>query len=161
MKTNSKHLKNAVMMASVVVFSTVTIGTAVQASSLPVVQAKPSGIIITPFSVFDSSFKTLDNGSASIANKGSGKIVISADTNAKSKTSTIGVSFVLQKWDGSTWSDVYSSGSSTKANTSYIIVSQEKSVSTGYYYRVKTQHWTINNGVKEQGERVTGSYLVN
>lgn len=156
------NLKKAVMLASVVIFSTITISSAVQASSLPTAQqAKSSGISITPFSVFDSSFKSLDNGTAAITNKKDGKIVIGVDTNAKSKVSTIGLSFVLQKWDGKAWSDIYTSGASTKSNASYIIASNERKVSTGYYYRVKSYHWTIKDGVKEQGERVTSSYLVN
>lgn len=156
------NLKKAVMLASVVVFSTITISAAVQAAPLPTVQqSKPSGIIITPFSVFDPTFKSLENGSAIISNKKDGNITISVETNAKSKVSTVGLSFVLQRWDGSAWLDVYSSGASTKSNASYLIASNDRKVSTGYYYRVKSKHWTIKDGVKEQGERVTNSYLVN
>lgn len=159
---NKSNFKKAVVLASVVVFSTITISSAVQASSLPATQqAKPSGIIITPFSIFDPTFKSLDSGAAVITNKKDGNIVISADTNAKSKVSTVGVSFVLQRWDGSVWIDVYSSGASTKSNASYLIASNTRKVPTGYYYRVKSKHWTIKDGVKEQGERVTNSYLVN
>lgn len=161
MKKNS-NLKKAVMLASVVVFGTISISAAVQAASLPTAQQmKPSGIIITPFSVFDPTFKSLENGSAIITNKKDGNITISVETNAKSKVSTVGLSFVLQRWDGSVWLDVYSSGASTKSNASYLIATNDRKVSTGYYYRVKSKHWTIKDGVKEQGERVTSSYLVN
>lgn len=159
---NKSNLKKAVMLASVVIFGTISISAAVQASTLPTVeQSKPSGIIITPFSVFDPTFKSLENGSAIISNKKDGNITISVETNAKSKVSTVGLSFVLQRWDGSVWIDVYSSGASTKSNASYLIATNDRKVSTGYYYRVKSKHWTIKDGVKEQGERVTNSYLVN
>lgn len=156
------NVKKVVMLASVAVFSTITISSAVQAAPLPIAQQmKPSGIIITPFSVFDPTFKSLDNGSAIISDKKDGNITISVETNAKSKVSTIGLSFVLQRWDGSVWLDVYSSGVSKKSDASYLIASNNRKVSTGYYYRVKSKHWTIKDGVKEQGERVTNSYLVN
>ncbi|GGH34397.1 hypothetical protein [Paenibacillus segetis] len=125
-----------------------------------VMHTSPPPIEISPYSMFDPNFVSLDYGAASISDKGAGKISISGETNAKKTVSTIGVKVVVQRWTGTAWVDYYTGNSATKSNNSYILTSEEKTVSTGYYYRTVSTHWTINGGVREEGTKTSSSIAV-
>lgn len=118
-------------------------------------------IEIIPYSAFDPKFVSLESGVASVYDKGSGKITISGETNAKQTVSTIGIKIVVQRWTGSAWVDYYTGSSYTKSNNSYILTNEEKTVSTGYYYRTVSTHWTIKGTVREEGTYTSSSVAVN
>ncbi|GIQ64020.1 hypothetical protein PACILC2_25880 [Paenibacillus cisolokensis] len=77
------------------------------------------------------------------------------------RVDTIGVQVTLQRWTGSQWVDVNTGANSTFSNASYAYSSREISVSTGYYYRVKTRHWIVYGDVREEGTVYSDSLLIN
>jgi hypothetical protein len=124
-------------------------------------QTSAPPIVISPFSIFNPTYVSLDSGVGTLSNNGSGKITITGETSAKQTVNTVGVKVVVQRWTGSDWIDSYTGPSSTKSNSSYIQNNEQKTVTTGYYYRLKTTHWTIKNGVREEGEITSSSVAVN
>ncbi|MBD3918999.1 hypothetical protein H8B09_09560 [Paenibacillus sp. PR3] len=122
----------------------------------------PPPIEIVPYSAFDSTFKYLENGMANLSIvSSSGKIMLEGESTATQYVSTIGVRTTLQRWTGSVWEDYNVGQDLSVSNDNYIITSRQLTVPTGYYYRIRSLHWTIQNSVREQGERFTSSLLVN
>jgi hypothetical protein len=111
-----------------------------------------------PLSVFNPNHLYLDNGTSSIS-VSSGSVTVSATTSANQVVDSIGITFYVQKWNGSAW-EVVGSGSTTGGNQ-LITYSNTvtKSVTSGYYYRARTIHWVIENGVYEEGERFSNTVL--
>lgn len=122
---------------------------------LPAAPAAGNGV--QPLSTFDPNFETLDDGDGGLEDQGDGEVMVTGHTYAKHDADTIGVRMTLQRWTGSSWVDVYTTPDYTLSNEDYIYALKSYSVSQGYYYRVKTVHWTVHEGVREQGVRYTGS----
>jgi hypothetical protein len=125
--------------------------------------AAPQGALtaappVEPMSVFNPNHLYLDNGTSSIS-ASSGKVTVSATTTASQIVDSIGITFYVQKWNGSVW-EVVGSGTTTGGNQ-LITYSNTvpKSVTAGYYYRARTIHWVIENGVYEEGERFSNTVL--
>ncbi len=124
----------------------------------PVSVKLPPGDIM-PYSIFDPSHLYLDSGSCSITAK-TGSVIASANTSANREVDSIGVTIYVQKWNGSSWEN-FGAGNTLGGNdTAYYSNAVSKSVTPGYYYRTRSIHWVIENGVYEQGENVSGSVLV-
>jgi hypothetical protein len=116
---------------------------------------------VTTQTLFGPTYTYLDDGKAQIINNGSGNITVDGQTTATQYVDTIGIQLTIQRWTGSTWVDYIGGSNLTMVNEDMIYASWPQQVLTGYYYRIKSQHWTIQYGVKEQGERISPSYLVN
>jgi len=110
------------------------------------------------FSVFDPSHLYLDNGTSSISAT-SGTVKVTATTSANRVVDSIGVTFYVQKWNGSAWENVGSGSTLGDNSRQYYSNTFSKSVTAGYYYRGRTIHWVIHNGVYEEGEVITTSIL--
>jgi hypothetical protein len=111
-----------------------------------------------PFSVFDPNHIYLNNGTNTII-LAAGSLTISGTTTAVVISDSIGITFYLQKWNGTSWETV-GSGSTTGTNlTSSYSTSVVKSTTAGQYYRARTIHWVIENGKYEEGERLSNSVL--
>jgi hypothetical protein len=111
-----------------------------------------------PQSVFNPNHLYLDNGTNSIS-ASTGSITVSALTTATQIVDSIGITFYVQKWNGSAWEVV---GSGTTMSGNLLIAYSNaitKSVTAGYYYRARTIHWVIENGVYEEGERFSNIVL--
>jgi hypothetical protein len=109
---------------------------------------------------FDPSFKYLDQGNSSILDNGNQTANISVTTVAKQLVASIGANVYLDRWNGSVWVQVNSVPAQlSSSNTNYLDGYCVFSITSGYYYRARTQHWVINNGVYEQGDRTTASIL--
>lgn len=127
------------------------------ASQAPLTSAPPTAPA-APLSAFNPNHLYLDNGTSSIS-ASSGSVTISASTSATQIVDSIGITFYVQKWNGSTWEAV---GSGTTTSGNQLITysnSVIKSVTKGYYYRARTIHWVIKNGVYEEGERFSNTVL--
>ncbi len=124
--------------------------------------AQPTALTAAPpeeqMSVFNPNHLYLDNGSSSIS-ASTGSVTVSASTSANQVVDTIGVTFYVQKWNGSSWETVGSGSTTSSSQLSYYFNTFNKSVTAGYYYRARTIHWVIENGVYEEGERFTSSVL--
>ncbi|TFE29384.1 hypothetical protein [Cohnella luojiensis] len=109
-------------------------------------------------SSFNPSHLYLDNGTNSVVAT-SGSITITAETSAVQVVDSIGITFYVQKWNGSAWETI-GSGSTTGGNQLIRYNnSVNKSVTAGYYYRARTIHWVIENGTYEEGERLSNAVL--
>ncbi|TVY01162.1 hypothetical protein [Cohnella terricola] len=111
-----------------------------------------------PFSAFDPKHKFLGNGLSSIT-ASKGKVTVNATTTANQVVDSIGITFYVQKWNGSSWDNVGSGSTSGDNSISYYSTTFSKTVDAGYYYRARTIHWIIHNGVYEDGEVITSSVL--
>ena len=122
----------------------------------------PPPVEVKPFSTFDPSFRYLDDGTASLSNNGSGKITVTGNTFATQNVDTVGVKMILQKWTGTAWIDLTANpGNHVRYDTDFVSASETYTVDKGYYYRVKSVHWAKEGNVTEQGEKTSGSYLIN
>jgi hypothetical protein len=113
-----------------------------------------------PFTIFDPNFKYLDDGTGNLSNIGDSTVRVWGQTLGTQRVDTIGVQVTLQRWTGSQWVDVNTGANSTFSNASYAYSSREISVSTGYYYRVKTRHWIVYGDVREEGTVYSDSLLI-
>lgn len=129
------------------------------ASSDKVKTAKPSQEF-TSFTIFDSNFKFLDDGSGNISYLGKQKVSIWGQTLGTRKLDTIGVQLTLQRWTGTEWIDVYTGSNNTLSNSSYVYTSIVVAVSEGYYYRVKSKHWIDYDNTNENGIRYSSYILI-
>ncbi|MCD9020881.1 DUF6147 family protein [Cohnella silvisoli] len=133
-------------------------GTASETASVAQPMALTSAPPAESFSVFNPNHLYLDSGTSSIS-ASSGSVTVSGSTTANQVVDSIGVTFYVQKWNGTSWETV-GSGSTVGGNQlSVYSNSFGKSVTAGYYYRGRTIHWVIENGVYEEGERFTNSVL--
>ncbi|MDQ0090737.1 hypothetical protein J2T12_004160 [Paenibacillus anaericanus] len=161
--TNKKiHLKGIMLLGiSVLIGLIIPLFNSVPiAASGTTMHTTPPPITFSPYSIFNSSFVSLESGVGSVSKKSSGKVLISGETNAKQTVNTIGVKVVLQRWTGSDWVNYYTGSDSTKSNASFITTSQETTAATGYYYRTKTTHWTVKNGLREEGTLTSDSVAI-
>jgi hypothetical protein len=117
-----------------------------------------SGSPVQPLGIFDPNDLYLFNGNSTIT-ASTGTLSISGDTFATQVVDSIGITFYVQKWNGSSWEAVGSATTKSGTNASYYTNSISKSVTAGYYYRVRTIHWVIENGVYEEGEKFSSSVL--
>jgi hypothetical protein len=113
---------------------------------------------IQPLGIFNPSHLYLFNGNSTIT-ASTGSLSISGDTSATQVVDSIGITFYVQKWNGSSWEAVGSGSAKSGSNASYYTNAISKSVTAGYYYRVRTIHWVIENGVYEEGEKFSSSIL--
>ncbi|GIQ67156.1 hypothetical protein PACILC2_57240 [Paenibacillus cisolokensis] len=106
-------------------------------------------------------FRYLDDGSGNLSDLGNGKVSVWGQTLGTRKVDTIGIQTTLQRWTGSEWIDVNTGAKTTYSNASYAYSSREITVSTGYYYRVKSRHWIDYDDIHEEGTVYSDSLLIN
>ncbi|MDF2923921.1 MAG: hypothetical protein K0R57_2835 [Paenibacillaceae bacterium] len=146
-----------IVFVCVLVLSFPSLGSAAINRSLEIA---PPPLIIQPFTSFDPDFKYLENGAANISNVENGMIILSGETNATQYVDTIGIKLIIQKWNGSEWEDFIVDNELTQSNEIDIYTSRQLNVPIGYYYRVHSIHWTIQNGTQEQGEQFSSYVLI-
>lgn len=115
---------------------------------------------IAPLTVFDPNFKYLDSGSGNLSYLGDNKINVWGQTFGTKVMDIIGVQVTLQRWIGSEWIDVNTGPRTTYNNDSYAYFSRDITVSSGYYYRVKSTHWISYGNTKEEGTRYSNFILI-
>lgn len=81
----------------------------------------------------------LQNGSSSIGKIGTGKIKVSATTNAQQQVATIKAAVMVERLVNGSWLS-YTSWTVSRNNVYYLTTSKEMVVPRGYYYRVRTVH---------------------
>lgn len=81
----------------------------------------------------------LQNGSSSIGKIGTGKIKVSATTNAQQQVATIKAAVMVERLVNGSWVS-YTSWTVSRTNAYYLTTSKEMVVPRGYYYRVRTLH---------------------
>jgi hypothetical protein len=113
---------------------------------------------VDPFSVFNPSHLYLDNGTVSISAT-TGMVTVTATTTAGLAVDSIGITFYVQKLNGSTWETVGSGSTTGGNNAASYSNSYSKAVTAGSTYRARTVHWVIENGVYEEGERFSNSVV--
>lgn len=110
--------------------------------------------------IFDPNHKYLLDGSNLISKYDSNTINLGGTTFATQIVETIGVNIHLQKWNGSSWENVGLGSNYSASNQDRFEKTILRSAESGYYYRVRTIHWVSENGIYEQGERVSDYILL-
>jgi hypothetical protein len=112
-------------------------------------------------STFDPNFVYLENGYGSITSQSNAAVSISGETHATQYVDSLGVQMIIQRYNGSDWVDVYTGQEYTNGDSKRVYASDTRTVTSGYYYRLKTKHWSTESGVTESGYRLSASVLVN
>lgn len=81
----------------------------------------------------------LQNGRSSIGKIGTGKIKVSATTNAQQQVATIKAAVMVERLVNGSWLS-YTSWTVSRTNAYSLTTSKEMVVPRGYYYRVRTVH---------------------
>jgi hypothetical protein len=89
----------------------------------------------------------LASGSSYITNNYDGTVSVLGKSEAVQIVDQIWVKVYLQQWNGSQWVDVTSGLRKDAYNTYYVSKGAVYSVPGGYYYRTKSQHQVIHNGI--------------
>lgn len=108
---------------------------------------------------FNPDHKYLLDGSNLLTIYNSDYVRLEGTTYAKQYVDTIGVTFYLQKWNGSSWD--YEGAGTTYSGSNKDVFDKTvlRNAEPGYYYRLETKHWISHDGVYEYGERV-GDYIL-
>ncbi|MFC5470711.1 hypothetical protein ACFPPD_18650 [Cohnella suwonensis] len=120
--------------------------------------ALTSAPIVEPNSVFNPNDQYLDNGTVSATVSGS-TLTASAATYATQTVDTIGITFYLQKWNGTSWDTVSAGTMKSATSRNSYSTAMSYSLTAGYYYRARTVHWVMNGAVYEEGTRTSNSVL--
>jgi hypothetical protein len=76
-------------------------------------------------------------------------VTITGFSEATQNVDKIWVEIYLQKWNGSQWVDISSGYYQEKQNSIYVSASKNLNVTTGYYYRTRSEHQCIEGGVAD------------
>jgi len=77
---------------------------------------------------------------------------VQGNTKAYIAVNSIKINLYLQQWNPSKgqWADILSLGSATNYNSNLVSYSKGAKVASGYYYRTRSQHNVVHNGIIEQ-----------
>jgi hypothetical protein len=120
----------------------------------------PLNIIFQPYDL-GGSYVYMRDAISTITDKGNGKVGITGETVATQSVDDISVKMFLQKWDGSSWSDIASSLVYSTTNFYYIQAGENMLVQTGYYYRTRSEHKVIEGSSIETYVSYSPSALIN
>ena len=119
--------------------------------------------------IFDWNFEETDeiaplgeyycSGTAKISKRSSTSVYIAGETRCYEVCPTVTAKATLQQLKNSTWVNV-ATRSKTGSNVHTLIVGDTISVSSGYYYRVVSEHSATKNGKTESEKVPTGSLYV-
>jgi len=118
-------------------------------------------MLFEPFGILNPNHNYLDDGASSLEQLSSEtKARITATTYASQTVDSIGITFILQRWTGSTWVDATAAVERSTTNRDSYTSSVTWNVTEGYYYRAKTIHWIQQGTTYEQGERISYHILI-
>ncbi|SCW69486.1 hypothetical protein SAMN04487970_103010 [Paenibacillus tianmuensis] len=149
------------VMMAVLAIALAIPGQAMAAKTPPPPQDATPCTSCTLFTRFDPNHKYLENGNAYISYSGEGKASVWGESIATRRVNTVGLQLVLQRWTGSEWIDVYTGEKTEMGNSSRMNTTIDNlSVSSGYYYRVKSYHWITYGSTNEDGFRHSSVLLI-
>jgi hypothetical protein len=137
------------------------LGFAHDAAAAQAKTSPPPSSFLAPNTIFHPDFDFLEKGQGYLSYQGDNKVNIWGETYGTVRVNEIGIQVTLQRWTGSTWTDVYIGASVKERNAAYAYTSvRDISVLSGYYYRVKAYHWIRKDNTTESGYRYSSSYLI-
>ncbi|WP_366922876.1 hypothetical protein MFMK1_003353 [Metallumcola ferriviriculae] len=114
------------------------------------------------FSIGVQSLDLISSGDCTINDNGDRTISSRGRSFTQYVVDSVGVKLFLQKWNGSSWTDIASSVTFTEYNSDYADGYYKFSdVQPGYYYRIKAQHSAEDGGTKEQTESFSPYKYIN
>lgn len=120
-----------------------------------------SFMLLEPLGIFNPNHDYLDDGANSLEQLPSEtKARVTATTYASQTVDSIGITFILQRWTGSTWVDATTAVERSMTNRDSYTSSVTWNVTEGYYYRAITIHWIQQGTTYEQGERISYHILI-
>ncbi|OAB42451.1 hypothetical protein [Paenibacillus glacialis] len=118
----------------------------------------PTSESILPLSI-NPSFKYLYDSKLSLNNVGNLNVRIDVSTMAYETVNSIGADVSIERWTGSNWLTIQTRYLSS-VSTDFYSGSADFTVTSGYYYRAKSNHWATKGNVKEEFTAYTSSMLV-
>lgn len=109
-----------------------------------------SGGGVTPNSDWDPDQIYLSSGDVGISDS-DGVITFDGTTYASQIVDKVGIQLTVQRWTGSSWTNVYTTKNKTDTFTATAYYSESRAVTKGYYYRISGYHWVSNEGITESG----------
>lgn len=91
---------------------------------------------------------------------GTGFVLVRGVTETYSVADTIGVIYIIQRWEIDEWVNYYSVGYS-KFDSDYISDIRTIDVESGYYYRLNVIHKALKESQSDYNVSTTGSVYVN
>ncbi|NGZ74626.1 hypothetical protein [Saccharibacillus alkalitolerans] len=104
--------------------------------------------------------KYLKDVSSAITAVGNSSVYVTATSSGSPAATQVGVTATVQRWTGNAWVDIPSPVPNSSV-TSTSSVGFTKSVTKGYYYRVKSEHWATGGGSREISTLFSGTALAN
>ncbi len=89
---------------------------------------------------------------------GSNSVRITAITKTSTVSAQAGVTAYLQYWNGSAWINIGSPTTSVQSGSAN--VNYTTTVTKGYYYRVKSDHWATSGSSRESNVSYSNTVLV-
>ncbi|MCQ4085499.1 hypothetical protein [Saccharibacillus sp. JS10] len=86
-------------------------------------------------------------------------VLISSSTVGTSSSSRSGLSVSLERWNGSSW-ELFGERRTTSTATNSAVLKYKLPVLKGYYYRIKSEHWSMNGDHKEVTTVYSSTLLV-
>lgn len=102
--------------------------------------------------------KYLTASSSELSLAGPNSVRVTAITRTSNSTLRAGVTSYLQFWNGSAW--VNFGAPSTSESAYSASVNYTTTVTKGYYYRVKSDHWVSSGSDRENNSSYSGNVLV-
>jgi hypothetical protein len=84
---------------------------------------------------------------------------VNVTTQTKSTVSELGAIVTLQRYTGSSWIDVSTATTLSSTNSNYYTGSVTYTVTSGYYYRVKSTHYAKQGNVTESVTEYSNTVL--
>ena len=110
--------------------------------------------------VAPASYSTIESGYSSLHDNGDGTVTIYGYTRTYFPVDQVGIAFNLQYYSSSgEWINLrtytYDAFDSSEINRTLVVP-----VSRGYSYRLFTEHYAYDNGLRESGVSMTGGVYV-
>jgi len=101
----------------------------------------------------------ISDGQCNIANNGDGTIRISGSTSTYYAVGQIGLKLSLQCYSGGKWSTL-NNYDYNNYSSAYVYGGKVIGVSSGYNYRVITQHTSLDGGISESGQSYSDAIYI-
>ncbi|WP_169833785.1 hypothetical protein [Saccharibacillus sacchari] len=92
---------------------------------------------------------------SNLSTSGNSSLQISAETRSSASASQSGVTAGLERWTGSDWTE-FGSTRTKSSGIAYNNLNYALSVTKGYYYRIKSDHWA-SSGINKESRTIYSS----
>ncbi|ANY69395.1 hypothetical protein BBD42_25095 [Paenibacillus sp. BIHB 4019] len=147
-----------IMMIASLLFSTTTYAAPTISKGIALTAPPPSTFSLKGF--MNPSHIYLLDGTNRITKVNNQAVTLSGYTYGYYQLDSLGITFYLERWTGNEWVTHGTGVNRSDLNKDTFSSSVTMSANSGYYYRVRTIHWVIEDGNYEQGQVISEHILV-